>query len=543
MRRRVESTRGVRVHGTRLNRRMVAVPVAAMMLGIASPAWAQTFQLPFPCGEVWNGATRQDHPTGSGTHYALDFNQGSGYDDFGKPVVASAAGYLTHVGGTYNSVRIAHENGWETRYLHMNTVTVGNGPVAQGQQIGTVGDTGSPGASHLHYEQRKDGSLMPIYFNGEPAPYSYTYNGPAFTSHNCPVVAHAPRGWLDAAGCDVVAGWAQDLDEPDTPISVHLYFGGPTGSGAPSVATPANIHRDDLCSALGSCAHGFAYKSPLSLFDGQPHPVYAYGISVGGGDNAMLNASPKNLQCPLPALDGVRRHVIDPASFAAWRFDLFRQAPPAGDAAITQLPIGPDLPPAPSLVQVEGEPAVWVVDGSFRRRVQNPESMTSWGFDWGAIVKEPASYVDALTEGPVWRARPILLHESNGTVWLVDDALGGEGGAAGAVGSGGDANAGAGGDGLGGAAGDAFGGAGGAPFGGAAGEAFGGAGSDANAGGTGRGGATWDPKGRATGDPDAEGGCSLGARSGSGPASWGAVLALLGLVVGRRSRARARGAD
>jgi hypothetical protein len=120
-----------------------------------------------------------------------------------------------------------------------------------------------------------------------------------------------PVGWLDAAGCDglgALSGWSQDPDAPSEPTDVHVYFGGPAGSGAPGIPLSANVHREDLCAAIGSCEHGFLLPAPLSLFDGKDHPVHAYGIDKNGPNNAELSGSPKALNCKLTP-SGVRRHV------------------------------------------------------------------------------------------------------------------------------------------------------------------------------------------------------------------------------------------
>ena len=60
-------------------------------------------------------------------------------------------------------------------------------------------------------------------------------------------------------------------------------------------------------------------------------------------------------------IDGeVRRHVINPASLAAWHFTNVVKTPAAQVYASAQ---GPDLPATPFLVQGSG-PAIWVVDVS-----------------------------------------------------------------------------------------------------------------------------------------------------------------------------------
>ncbi len=260
------------------------------------------------------------------------------------------------------------------------------------------------------------------------------------------LVDRPPMGWLDSADCDAVKGWAQDPDVAGTAIDVHLYFGGPAGSGAPGIPVAAGVHRDDLCAAIGSCEHGFSLLPPLSLEDGQPYPVHAYGIDQPGSNNAELSGSPKDFSCTAQLPDGVLRHVVDPDSYAAWKLNDFLDRLPFGDDEIAKLSTSVDLPANPELVQADdGTPEVWLVDGTHRRHVPSPAVMDAWRFDWGAIQSRPASEVYALTEGPDVRPRPVLLAESDGTVWLVDDELDEPptppSGSGGAKGSGGQSNA------------------------------------------------------------------------------------------------------
>ncbi len=232
-----------------------------------------------------------------------------------------------------------------------------------------------------------------------------------------------PEGWLDAVGCDKLSGWAYDVDDPAQAIDVHLYFGGPAGSGAPAVSVRAQVHRDDLCTAIGSCAHGFGLLPPLSLFDGQSHAVHAYGISVGGDNNAELSGSPKALSCPATLPDGVRRHVINPDSLTAWKLEAFQDQLPAAEADVVALGQGPDLPAVPTLAKSDdGSPEVWMVDGEFRRHIPNPDVMAAWRLDWASIQTLPASEMKALSVGPPWRARPVMVEAEN-ALWVVDDPM------------------------------------------------------------------------------------------------------------------------
>ncbi|WP_062296944.1 peptidoglycan DD-metalloendopeptidase family protein [Nostoc piscinale] len=99
-------------------------------------------------------------------HRGIDYGASAG-----TPVVAAASGTVSNVvtgckvgdgacgGGYGNIVYLNHGNGWETRYAHLTTVTVANGAtINQGQQVGTVGNTGRSRGAHLHFETRKDGN-------------------------------------------------------------------------------------------------------------------------------------------------------------------------------------------------------------------------------------------------------------------------------------------------------------------------------------------------------------------------------------------------
>jgi GH25 family lysozyme M1 (1,4-beta-N-acetylmuramidase) len=232
----------------------------------------------------------------------------------------------------------------------------------------------------------------------------------------------APRGYLDAASCDGISGWAQDQDVPAQSIDVHLYFGGPAGSGAPAVRGVADTSRADLCSAIGSCTHGFDLAAPRSLFDGAAHPVHAYGIDTSGSNNAELTDSPKSLLCA-PSESGVRRHVTDPASFAAWGLSSFQDVRPISDATWTGYATGPDWPAAPQLIRGSGLPEVYAVDGNFKRHVVSPASAAQWHLDLSTVQVVPAAQIQAMPTGPDLRERPMGIQSSAPDVDLLDDPL------------------------------------------------------------------------------------------------------------------------
>jgi len=90
----------------------------------------------------------------------------------GTEVVATANGKIIQAhfdqtpGGTGSFILIEHGKGYQTRYSRLESVFLRPGQsVKQGQIIGTVGQTGTSIAPHLHYE---------IFLNGKPVdPVSY----------------------------------------------------------------------------------------------------------------------------------------------------------------------------------------------------------------------------------------------------------------------------------------------------------------------------------------------------------------------------------
>jgi murein DD-endopeptidase MepM/ murein hydrolase activator NlpD len=151
------------------------------------------FQLPFPCGQSWNG-----NSSNSSAHqsWELDFNRGGSADaDLGDTVVAAAGGTVltsAHQGSVNrygNLVVIDHGGGWRTYYAHLRIRSVSAGDtVTQGQKIGEVGNTSAPGnaiSPHLHYEVRTTdttypANIQPAYFNGT----RFGYPDQTLTSNN-----------------------------------------------------------------------------------------------------------------------------------------------------------------------------------------------------------------------------------------------------------------------------------------------------------------------------------------------------------------------
>jgi murein DD-endopeptidase MepM/ murein hydrolase activator NlpD len=85
-------------------------------------------------------------------HYGLDIAA-----DYGSRVRASGAGTVIFAGWKSNGggyqVWIAHGSDLYTTYNHMSAVSVGRGQsVAQGEQVGRIGQSGRASGPHLHFE-------------------------------------------------------------------------------------------------------------------------------------------------------------------------------------------------------------------------------------------------------------------------------------------------------------------------------------------------------------------------------------------------------
>ena len=100
-------------------------------------------------------------------HQGLDI-----YGPRGEPVVAADAGEVIEVGqnkGYGKYCKIQHDEDTVTRYAHCDKITVKVGDfVAQGDQIGTLGDTGNATGVHVHFEIIESGETVnPLDFLGD----------------------------------------------------------------------------------------------------------------------------------------------------------------------------------------------------------------------------------------------------------------------------------------------------------------------------------------------------------------------------------------
>ena len=435
--------------------RRVLVALLAAVACAPSQASAQSYRHPSTCHDgcmtvsaYRDHGGRTDWNCGGityGGHGGTDFATYGGWGavDEGREVVAAAEGTVVETndgefdrcttggcsggGGWGNYVAIQHPDGVITYYAHQRTgsisVSVGE-HVTCGQHLGFIASSGSSTGPHLHFEPRAGSGFEPFGGGGCSDPGSrWIDQGPyaGLPGTACPITDRPPEGWIDAAACDGVRGWAHDPDDLGVPIDVHIYIDGPAGDPA-AVGYPirAGVHRDDVGD------HGFSMVVPYGFMDGRDHPVFAYGIGAAGGANAALSGSPATLHCDAPAPpfpDGVRRHVVSPDSMAAWRFD-WHDVVPVDDARLATFPVSDDWPAAPALIAADGDPGVYLRDAqggaATRRHVPSPTAMERWRLDWGAIARLDLGELTSLGAGPAISERPYLVLGSDGAVYVID---------------------------------------------------------------------------------------------------------------------------
>lgn len=136
-----------------------SVVVVALITGLPATAHAATtdgpdLEMPFPCGDTWNGRTFTGH---SPSTRAIDWNK---TNDLGAPTVSAAPGVVTSAVdlgsrsyGRY--IVVDHGGGWSTLYAHLSAIWSTTGQaVDQGTILGLVGSTGGSTGPHLHFEER-----------------------------------------------------------------------------------------------------------------------------------------------------------------------------------------------------------------------------------------------------------------------------------------------------------------------------------------------------------------------------------------------------
>jgi hypothetical protein len=138
----------------------------------------------------------------------------------------------------------------------------------------------------------------------------------------------SPIGVLDSAtsnsaGTITVTGWAFDPDVPTTNVGIHVYVGGPAGSGAAGYNVGVtSVSRPDVKNVYPQTGTTSGFTATVTA-PGGSIPVYVYAIDANGGDNTLLSARTVAVANPNP--EGVFDSVTSPAAgkikVQGWAFD------------------------------------------------------------------------------------------------------------------------------------------------------------------------------------------------------------------------------
>ncbi|MGH8878994.1 MAG: M23 family metallopeptidase [Stackebrandtia sp.] len=161
----------------------IAIPVGFANADVSADA-KPDFLMPYACGKTFNANNWSGHSPNN----TIDWQSYNGDDINGEPALASAAGEVVTVEDRGNTsygkfVEVSHADGWLTLYAHLQKFSVSVGDkVEAGTELGITGATGGVTGPHLHFEQRKDGSVQTPVISGVEVPYG---SKKVMTSENC----------------------------------------------------------------------------------------------------------------------------------------------------------------------------------------------------------------------------------------------------------------------------------------------------------------------------------------------------------------------
>jgi surface antigen len=166
-------------------------------------------------------------------------------------------------------------------------------------------------------------------FNGTYGSRWISAASPSNFLHVHDLVASDPIGAFDSAtssapGTVHVAGWAFDPDAPTTPIRVHVYVGGPAGSGAPGfdIGT-TSVTRPDVKAVYPQAGYLTGFDATVSGDFSGSLTIYMYAINVGAGSNALVSQRVTTIANPRPlgSFDETTSPAPGKVRVRGWTFD------------------------------------------------------------------------------------------------------------------------------------------------------------------------------------------------------------------------------
>ncbi len=136
----------------------------------------------------------------------------------------------------------------------------------------------------------------------------------------------SPTGTVDIPpAADRIYGWAYDPDRPDASLAIHVYYGGPAGSGTGKIYT-ADFARPDVNAAFKiNGNHGFNVPFDDAFRTGSPVGIWVYAIDANGNPNVLIGTRTYTVSPPQVA-GGKVGILYQIAQSFAWRNNTFGDA-------------------------------------------------------------------------------------------------------------------------------------------------------------------------------------------------------------------------
>ncbi|MEI2665088.1 peptidoglycan DD-metalloendopeptidase family protein [Rossellomorea sp. LJF3] len=222
------------------------------------------------------GMITDSYGTRSGSHKGMDIG-----GEIGSPVYSVAKGKVikSYLSESYGHVVfIRHENGYETVYAHLQSRLVDeNQEVAQGQQLGRLGNTGRSTGAHLHFEVHrgewtidKENAIDPyrVFGHGEVGQLVFAKEQDPF----------------QAVG---VSGNPESLHDESVADGVHIVHKGETLWG---ISRKYDVSIEDIMQENGLKSSGLKVNQRLMIPGSSPKGQYVvkqgdtlYSISMAQG--------------------------------------------------------------------------------------------------------------------------------------------------------------------------------------------------------------------------------------------------------------------
>lgn len=214
-------------------------------------------------------------------------------------------------------------------YAHLTNFPITSGSVPVGARIGDL-VTAAHGVRsstcwtgpHVHVEPRNDqkyACFLPGMLNRRvdgSVPLGVVGGEWASgVNQRCPagvetpaLVNRPPFGSYDSADSPAggrvhVTGWAIDPDAPTTPVTIHVYIGGPAGTpGAQGFDVgPARADRADVGAAYPGTGGSHGLDATVSTDRTGDQNVCVHAIDIGGTQNVLLGCRTVTIAAPAPA--------------------------------------------------------------------------------------------------------------------------------------------------------------------------------------------------------------------------------------------------